>query len=121
MCGVSGDMRALRGLGCQEENMVMNEICPEACAKLRRDFPKARVIPGDIRKKSVQLEVLEAFSGKYDIVIVAIPCQPPSTANPHKTPDDSRLDLAMVAVKLACELNGRVTIVEDVAAFDNTQ
>ena len=59
--------------------------------------------------------------GKYDIVIVAIPCQPSSTANPHKTPDNARLVLAMVAVNLACELNGRVTIVGDVAAFDNTQ
>ena len=121
MCGVSGDMRALRGLGCKEEDVVMNEICPEACAKLRRDFPKARVVPGDIRKRSVQLEVLAAFKGEYDIVVVAIPCQPSSTANPHKTPDDSRLGLAMEAVHLACELDGRVTIVEDVAAFDNTQ
>ena len=79
--GVGGGMWALEGLGVRQKDMVFVEMCPEACAQLKKRFPGARVLHAvDIMSEAGATLIL-SLAGWADIVLAAIPCQPSSKAS----------------------------------------
>ena len=118
MCGVSGEFVGLRATGCaKEENMVMVEVCKENAATLRRVFPKATILCGDIRDKAVQDALIE-LRGTVDIGFVSMLCQPASDAATVHDPEDLRLGIGVLAVMLMTAVRPNIMMVENVASFE---
>ena len=117
MCGVSGEFLALRAIGCcKEEDMFFLDVCDEHCAVLRRVFPRATVLCGDIRDERVQKQLLMR-RGKYDIGFVSMLCQPASDAATVHDLKDLRLGIGVLAVMLMTAVKPNVMVVENVASF----
>ena len=121
LSGVSGEGLALRALQKRTgEKLIFVECCPEARAQLKKRFPNARIIPGDINDPEVQREIYK-LRGQVDVVILAVPCQPSSFVNSDRDPKDPRIAVGDLALELALRLGARLVILEDVIGFRTHQ
>ena len=119
-CGVGGGALGALGAGADPDKMVLNDVCQHRCKLLKKRFPRANVIPGDISKREVQSEFLK-YKRKVDVLEMSLNCQPSSDAASEHDPEDKRHELNDVAAELAGQLLPRVMVVEDVVGFRHNQ
>ena len=96
--------------------MFFLDVCDEHCAVLRRVFPRATVLCGDIRDERVQKQLLMR-RGRYDLGFVSMLCQPASDAATVHDLKDPRLGIGVLAVMLMTAVRPNVMVVENVASF----
>ena len=90
------------------------DLCPANCRILHRRYPDVRVIEGDINlfeqwRHHVPLDI--------DLVTVAMQCQPSSSLNVDRSPDDPRHDTNYNMLMSAIKLNTHCIIIENVFGF----
>ena len=120
MCGVSGEGLAVQACGADPDKMTFLEICPLNCQILRRRYPRAVIINGDVRDPTAQALVVK-YAGNVDMMMVAELCQPSSLASKTHDPNDERLATGIAAVQLVALVSPASLVVENVASFKSKQ
>ena len=120
MCGVSGEGLAVQACGADPDKMTFLEICPLNCQILRRRYPRAVIINGDVRDPTAQALVVK-YAGDVDMMMVAELCQPSSLASKTHDPNDERLATGIAAVQLVALVSPASLVVENVASFKSKQ
>jgi DNA (cytosine-5)-methyltransferase 1 len=110
--GAGGQALGLEQAGFGHDAAV--EIDPHACATLRRNRPKWRIIETDVRE-------LEArhFKG-IDLFAGGVPCPPFSIAGKQLGPDDER-DLFPTALRLIQKIRPSAVMLENVPGFASSK
>jgi len=117
--GAGGLMLGLEIAGFN--SVVANEIHPDPCKTLRRNFPNTRVVEGSIVGMSGD-ELLKRAGltkddiGDIDLVAGGPPCQGFSTAG-LKNPIDSRNNLVREFVRVVAELKPKYFLLENVSGL----
>ena len=112
MCGRG--FEALAALACHFEIICLVECCPHNCEQLRKMFPNAVVICGNIKRIETWKQV-SMF--QVDVVTISFCCQPSSLANRCKKAEDARDVTALFAIRIAMLVNPIMVICENVAPF----
>ena len=111
-CGVGGEV-----LGAKRAGYIVTcciDLCPANCAVLERRYPDTTVIRADINAFDQWRHHIPPLR---DVVTVALQCQPSSSLNAHRTPDDPRHDTNYNMVLAAIYLNPSAILIENVAGF----
>lgn len=117
--GAGGLMLGLELAGFN--SVVANEIHPDPCKTLRRNFPNTRVVEGSIRGMSGE-ELLKRAGftkddlGDIDLIAGGPPCQGFSTAG-LKNPIDSRNNLVKEFIRVVAELKPKYFLLENVSGL----
>lgn len=114
--GAGGIAEGFRQEGFQ--TLAATDIDPDACATFQLNFPDARVVHGDIRKRNVKAAVLEAGS-KVDVVVGGPPCQAFSQVRNHvRIIDDPRNSLYKEFVEIVGRVQPSAFVMENVTGID---
>lgn len=108
-CGAGGLTLGLQQAGWRTAAAV--EYDPAACLTYRRNFPKVRLIEGDVRAVE-----FGSFAGKIDLVAGGPPCQPFSVAGNQRAHDDPR-NCIPEFIRAIREIQPRVFLMENVAGL----
>ena len=122
MCGVGGGALAAWGAGCCKTKTVLTDVCDEHCAILRKRFPGATVIPGDIKVAKTRRLILEA-AAENDVKFVdaSLNCQPSTDILDVFDENDVRHEINALIIRLVEEINPRAFCLEDVVGFRKNQ
>ena len=105
---------AIAALATHYDIVLLVDVCHHATEELRYRFPKAKVLPLDLRNKD-HLAVIAKH--RADVVLFGIPCQPSSMCNPHQKTDDVRLKMTALCLTAAVSLKPTLMMAENVAGF----
>ena len=110
-CGIGGET-----LGFQRANYNVCglwDICPANAAVLKRRWPDAELIVGDIHDDSLMRRVPEGIH----VVTVSLQCQGSSTANKKRGIHDTRHDTGVRMVTVALAIDPHAIVIETVKGF----
>lgn len=95
---------------------------PIACETYRLNHPEVHLCKTDIRTLNpTDIRVSIDFSGQLDLLIVCAPCQPFSSQNRKRTPDDPRADLVLESLKFVKEFEPTIVFFENVPGIANSE
>lgn len=91
---------------------------PDAMATFRANFPEAQTIVGDVRKRGIKQQLVQAGS-EVDVVVGGPPCQAFSQVRNHsRLIDDPRNSLYREFVRVVDQLSPRAFVMENVPGMD---
>ena len=120
MCGIGGGVAAWIAAGILECNVTLVTCCPEDVEVLRKLYPTATVIQGDVRDPVLRQIVVDKCAG-VTVALVALLCQPSSEASTVHKLDDERNATGLAACSLALACGPSVFCGENVASFKKRQ
>jgi len=118
------------GSGAVTEGMKAEEITvlaaidndPIACETYRLNHPEVHLCQADIRALNpTDIRVNIDFRGQLDLLVVCAPCQPFSSQNRKRTPDDPRADLVLESLKFVEEFEPTIVFFENVPGIANSE
>jgi hypothetical protein len=110
-CGIGGELWGFQNAGF---NVLGGwDFCPRNTALLRRHFPNANIIGGDVHDD----EKAKLLPDDVDLVTVSYQCQPSSTQNYLKHADDTRHRTARCMLSRAISMQPSAILIENVAGF----
>jgi site-specific DNA-cytosine methylase len=107
---------ALAALAAGYEIVLLVDVCPHSVEILKLKFPNAIVLKKNLMLKEDRLEIA-SYKDQVDAVLIGIPCQVSSDADPHRKPDDERLELTELAMLTVLSLHPKMISVENVCGF----
>lgn len=119
-CGSGAVTEGLKAEGIAVLAAVDND--PIACETYRLNHSEVHLCQADIRELNpTDIRVNIDFSGQLDLLVVCAPCQPFSSQNRKRTPDDPRADLVLESLKFVKEFEPTIVFFENVPGIANSE
>ena len=117
-CGSGSVSAALRNVGFHVAAAVdIDPICEKT---YRANHPRTRFFKEDIRTLAPWRLKWAVAGNQLDVLIVCAPCQPFSSQNRHRNPQDIRLDLVLQSMKFIRYLRPRTVLFENVRGMQGS-
>lgn len=98
------------------------DIDPVACRTYRANHPNVKLYENDIRKVPAKWIAKNDLKGKrLDLLIVCAPCQPFSSQNRRRSPDDHRASLILESVRFVRVLKPKFVFYENVPGLTSAR
>jgi DNA (cytosine-5)-methyltransferase 1 len=93
------------------------DLNPGACQTYRANHPDVMLIEDDIRKISPEV-FTSVIPAHLDLLVVCAPCQPFSSQNRRRSPDDARNDLVRTSIPFIERFNPSLVFLENVPGLE---